>query len=337
MKTIYLNSLPINEVIEDIAHEFETDIHVNCDEYSLQIPPNIGEGKIWGINLQNGLGLIQYDCTFKEDTEIQFIVNKVHPLKFIYLIKGSIKHRFENREEIHHLENYQNVIVASSERNGHILEFKAGEHTQINSEELNRQLFQPFMDCELKSLPEDLENLFRDVEAKQMFYHKGYYTLQMASLFKKLLRFEDEGFLRKIFLEAISFRMLLTQILQYQDDISEENEKKFLKYHEAHQIKQAVELIENDVEHTPNIPELSQRVGLNVNKLQEGFKYLYKMTVNEYVTKTRMGLAKNLLENTSYNISEIGEKVGISSKSYFSKLFKETYGKSPSNFKMKTK
>lgn len=50
-----------------------------------------------------------------------------------------------------------------------------------------------------------------------------------------------------------------------------------------------------------------------------------------------MILARNLLNSTDYNISEIVSKIGVSSKSYFLKIFKETYDISPSDYRKNNK
>ncbi len=46
-----------------------------------------------------------------------------------------------------------------------------------------------------------------------------------------------------------------------------------------------------------------------------------------------MKLAKDLLLNFDYSISEIVYMVGLSSRSYFSKIFRDQYGTSPSEFR----
>ena len=66
-----------------------------------------------------------------------------------------------------------------------------------------------------------------------------------------------------------------------------------------------------------------------------GFKTIFKLTVNKYIRRKRLERAKLLLKTTDLNISQISEEIGISSVSYFSKIFKEEYGKKPSKFKEK--
>ena len=73
MNLIQVNSLPLKDVIRDIAEVFNISYSENCGEYLLQLPESVGEGTIRGINFEGGLGLIQYNCLFKEDMEIHLL------------------------------------------------------------------------------------------------------------------------------------------------------------------------------------------------------------------------------------------------------------------------
>ena len=69
-------------------------------------------------------------------------------------------------------------------------------------------------------------------------------------------------------------------------------------------------------------------------------KTLYKkvkintgLTPTQYIKTLRLKLAKDLLENREYKtVKEIAKQVGFKKTAYFSNLFKEEYGKSPSDY-----
>lgn len=334
MQSILSHSIPLKEVIQDLAQQLGTGFIQNCQEFSLAIPESIGVGSIKGIDFKDGLGLILYDCTFLEDMEIQFIVDKVHPLKFIFCEEGNLSHRFENESIIHNMLILENIIVASSRENGHVLQFKGGVKTIINSLEINRAKFEPTVDCELSSLKgSELQTLFRDVFAKKAFYHHGSYCIKMADLFIEINGFPKEDFLRRIFFEGSAFKVLTLQILQYQDDLEMPHNKTILRKFEINLIREASAIIDNQILDFKTVSALAKQVGLNANKLQEGFKDLYDTTVNGYVLNRRLDLANNLLKSSEYSVSEIVYIIGLSSKSYFSKIFKDKYGISPSQLR----
>lgn len=157
--------------MQDISKAFGTTFNESCGEYYLDIPDHIGRGNIRGINFDGGLGIIQYDCLFHEDVEFQFMVNEVHPLKFLYCLEGALKHRFENTEQMHTIVQYQEAVVASDLFNGHILRFSTKTRTVVNSLEITRKIFQQKIKCNLVTMADTLQNLFNDTEAKKTFYH----------------------------------------------------------------------------------------------------------------------------------------------------------------------
>lgn len=335
MNSIEVNSLPLKDVIRDIAKLFHISYSENCGEYVLELPANVGKGTIRGINFDGGLGLIQYNCLFKEDMEIQFIVSKIHPLKFLYAAEGSLRHHFENEDDFHQIEKHQSAIVASSQHNGHVLFFKANEKTCINSLEIDREKFQSKMACEISSLNNTLETLFTDVKAKNSFYYKGNYSLGIANILKSMSEFSAENFIRMLFLEGMAYQILTEQILQYQDDQKDESNRMLLRSSELKQVQSVSFLIESNLINIPTVENLAKEAGLNVNKLQAGFKKLYGTTVNSFVQTKRLDAAYNLLTKTELSISEIVEAIGLSSKSYFSKIFREKHSISPSEFRKK--
>lgn len=333
MHTILSHSIPLKLVIQDLGKEFNVPVHQNCNEYSLIIPPNYGEGKITGIDLNEGLGLIFYDCTFLEEIQFKFIVNEVHPLKFLFCETGKIYHQFEKQKNWHVLELLDNMIVASEDQNGHILKFEAGIKTVVNSLEVNREKFIKNKECILKTLDKTMQTLFKDTDATNSFYHHGKYSVKMADVFSKIHDFHEEQFLKNLFLEGKALKILILQILQYKDDIATPENKSVLRKSEIRLVLAAAAYIDNDILDFKSVQHLAEHVGVNINKLQNGFKDLYNNTVNGYVLERRLDVANYLLKDSEYTISEIVYKVGLSSKSYFSKIYKNKYGIPPSEIR----
>ncbi len=333
MIKIDVKSLPIRDVIKDIAKAFSTTYSGICGEYYLDIPKHLGSGFIKGINFDGGMGLIEYNCLFNEAVEFHFTLNEVHPLKFLYCLEGSLDHRFENSNTLHTITKYQQVIVASSLLNGHILSFKENQQFIISSLEIVRSVFKSKVECELITMNSKLQDLFNDIKAENSFYYNGFYSLKLASLFRAMQVFEGKDFLKKLFLEGKSYQVLTEQIIQFEDDLVEAPKRSILRQSEIDQIDTAAKLIAHQISEKITIKDIASAVGLNANKLQEGFQYLYGTTVNQYIQRTRLSLISNLIINTDYSISDIVHLTGITSKSYLSKIFKEEYGKSPSDFR----
>lgn len=65
--------------------------------------------------------------------------------------------------------------------------------------------------------------------------------------------------------------------------------------------------------------------------LRRAFKKEFNMTITDFLTQVRMEKAKELLAQ-NYKLSDISEMVGFNDSSYFSKVFKKYFGKSPSEY-----
>jgi AraC-like DNA-binding protein len=332
--SITVKSLPLKDVITDIADSIGARVYEDCEEYCVRLPKEYGRGTIRGINFKGGLGLIIYDCTFNDDLEIRFTVSKVHPAKFIYCLSGNLQHSFEESEDdIHALYQFQSMIVASSKHNGHILSFKKGVSTKMSSLEVLRSDFLDKIACDLKEFGSDLKGLFTDDKADRKFMARGMYGLTLHDLFAEIEAFEGKGILRKLYLEGKAYDVLAQQIMLYLDDSQGEGERKIIRKSEVEAIEKAIKYIEANL-HTPlSVNEICEEVGVNSAKLQNGFKILKGSTVKSFIKNTRLEAAKRLLTSTDMNISEIVYKLGLSNRGYFSRLFKEKYGISPSEMK----
>ena len=333
MKKVYSQSIPIKNVLQDLARAFDVPLETICDEHTLTLPETIGKGVIKGIDFKYGLGIILYDCTFNTDTYIHFVKDDIHPLKFLFCEKGALEHRFEQEKEWNPIDLLENIIVASAHNTGHVLKFQGGVHTSMNSLEINRSVFEINHDCEINSLTPKLKTLFRDVNGHEPFMYRGDYCVKMANLFVEIREFVETNFLRRVFLEGSAYKLLTLQVLQYVDDALKVGDKSVLRKFELILVQKASSIIDNNILDYSSVKDLAHEVGINVNKLQSGFKEIHNNTINGYVHNRRLDLASNMLCNSEFTISEICFKIGLASNSYFSKIFKEKYGMSPSIFR----
>ena len=81
-----------------------------------------------------------------------------------------------------------------------------------------------------------------------------------------------------------------------------------------------------------NIQVLCTEMAMSKSQLYRKFSALTNMSAARYIRTLRMKKAKELLQNTSMNITEVGYAVGMKSVSVFSKSFKEEFGYNPTDF-----
>ena len=78
---------------------------------------------------------------------------------------------------------------------------------------------------------------------------------------------------------------------------------------------------------------VASAVNISPNYFSTIFSQEMEITFVEYLTKVRMGAARELLMKTDLRTSEIGYKVGYKDPHYFSYLFKKIHGITPKSFR----
>ena len=329
---IDVNTLPVNDIIGDISKCIDAPVKNGAGELMLEIPSELGEGYIRGCSFDSGIGIITYNCKFYEDINIHFTLNSVHPLKFIFCSQGSVDHCFENSENVVTIDSFQNIIVSSSGYRGHVLSFKKNVATHVSSLEIIRSIFSHRDNYQFQDIEPELKEIFKDQVSEKEFFYQGNYSIKSADLMDEIATKEFTGFLRSIFLEGKAFEMLVVQIAQYQDDEAEDKLPQILRKSDIEKVNYVARRIEGDLASNLTVEALAKEAGTNVNKLQEGFKHVYDLTVNKYIQHRKLEAAKQMLMSTDKNISEIVVAIGLNNRSYFSKIFIEKYGVSPKYF-----
>jgi AraC-like DNA-binding protein len=132
--------------------------------------------------------------------------------------------------------------------------------------------------------------------------------------------------------------VIFSRLIQHQNilesDLKSDNEKKgeYFGY-----VYRALEYIENHYQKNISSSDVAEFVGLSSGYLVKQFKARLYMTPTEYIKTFRIAKAMELLKTTNKSVSEITYEVGYSDISLFSRIFKQTTGKSPMGFKKNTK
>ena len=71
---------------------------------------------------------------------------------------------------------------------------------------------------------------------------------------------------------------------------------------------------------------------LSVRRFGELFRKKYKITPNRFIVQLRINAAINMLKTGSYSVAAIADAAGFSDVCYFSKVFKNVTGVSPTHF-----
>ena len=95
----------------------------------------------------------------------------------------------------------------------------------------------------------------------------------------------------------------------------------------------AVQYFHTNYNQTISIENYAAKHNMSVSWFIRNFKEYTNATPAQYILSLRISNARTLLENTSYNVSEISNIVGYENPLYFSRIFKKQCGMSPSEFR----
>lgn len=336
-KKLNITDVAVSNIVIDMANSLNIDFEVDGNEHCLRIPETLGSGYVKTYTFDNGIGIVESDYLLNSDLLFELERGVVHPLKIIFNRESPIFHKFDSDQALSEIKSLESFMVSSTPTDNHTFNIPAKKPVCIFSLEINRKLFEEKIESYIPSMNEDLISLFRDVNGIKKFLYKNYFSLDISELIVEFTECELQGFMKSVFLEGKAYEILVHQLQQYLDDLNTPEKRKILRKATVESLKEAVGIIENEIETIDNINTLAKRVGLNQNTLQNGFKHIYKSSVNEYIKNYRIEKAKELLETSNLNITEITYKIGINSRSYFSKIFKERYGLTPKAYQNRAK
>ena len=98
-------------------------------------------------------------------------------------------------------------------------------------------------------------------------------------------------------------------------------------------IQESRQIIDTRYDAHITLSDIARQVGLNEFKLKSGFRRLFGIGMFEYLLKTRMQKARNLLLETKLPIKEVARRTGYTSKQSFQNAFKKYFDETPGSFR----
>src|SRR5690606_21926023 len=148
----------------------------------------------------------------------------------------------------------------------------------------------------------ELKNVITDVKGINQFYHVDNCGIFYKNILQNIDDYKDLLIAHKMNLQAITLEMFVQQVVQFDDDSLTTEDRSILRIQELKRVEEAGNYIRENINGDLSVKNISRTTGLNPNKLQNGFRYLFSTTLNEYVTDTRLEQARILLQNDEYNV-----------------------------------
>lgn len=89
-------------------------------------------------------------------------------------------------------------------------------------------------------------------------------------------------------------------------------------------------ILEANLEHEQfGVSELAHAMGMSRSSLHRKIREIYHISASQYLREKRLEKGRELLQETSYTVSEVAFKVGFSSVSYFITCYRDYFGHTP--------
>lgn len=171
---------------------------------------------------------------------------------------------------------------------------------------------------------------------KNLLSVQGKYKVskRMSARLEVIIKKMFEIYVKKPMFCALELKAYLIRLLTYMFRAVAEGSAD-LEYYDTY--RTAIdEVMLYTVEHLSEklyVSDAAQQAQMSVTSFNAYFKKFVGKTYVEYVNNLRIERAKVILLGASYDISEVGNEVGISDLSYFNRIFKRIVGMSPGSFR----
>lgn len=335
MINIKVDARDTTEWIEQINDVLRGSIAERWGEHVLEVDNEKAKGNIRLITFGWGGSLLLMDIVFFDEVQIEMDASNFNPISFYYCLEGYCGHKYGYQpiDEIEFMEQYHSVILTN--RDGGVSNRYYPKDVKLNISVI-QVVRKPFLRKRLNQgehLNKELYRVFMDTDHEKVFAYFGSYNLKIADVMSEMGKIKAKGMIRIMQIEGMVYQILSLHMIQHDKEVSDRRPTTTLLKRELKQVRNFAIKLEKQIARDFTLEEIALETGLTQAKLQEGFKLLYNNTVTEYIRNTRLETARDLIANSEMNISEVVYSIGLSSRSYFSKIFKAKYGISPSDFR----
>ncbi len=164
-------------------------------------------------------------------------------------------------------------------------------------------------------------------------YAQSTFTPLMTVALYQIMNFNLHSSVKKLYYKAKVYE-LFSLLFNKPEGTEDESCPFKTDEEETMKIQQAKDILLKNMAEPPTLQELADEVGLNIKKLKQGFKQVYGDTVYGFLFDYKMEYARKLLDSGTYNVNEVGNRIGYSTASHFIAAFKKKFGTTPKKYLM---
>ena len=278
------------------------------------------------IKIENDFTLIRFQNDGTENFRVKRHVNQ-GLIQFHFGIKGKAKFVFNDGNYALDLREEKALLFYNPQKELP-LNLEIAPTSWVISVIISIQKFHGLFSTEAEHIP----FLSKDNKDKK-YYKETEISPSMSIVLSQLFHYNLNPSIKNLYYKGKGYELLSLYFNRTEDPNAEQcpfliDEENVLK------IKKAKEIILAKMAEPPGLQELADEIGLPLKKLKMGFKQIYGDTVYGFLFDYKMDSARKLLDSGSYNVNEVGLKIGYSTGSHFIAAFKKKFGTTPKKYLM---
>ncbi|MGF1567349.1 MAG: helix-turn-helix domain-containing protein [Nodosilinea sp.] len=295
------------------------------------IPLNDAAGKSQGyrqeVDLRPGLSVLIDDYRLQDDLIVEIGCSESCApslgMEMSFMLSGH-----NRQEKVPSGHNF--FLVDWCDLEGGQFYWRAGERVLKFDIHIDPALFKTLVSEQLDTLPLKLRQLMQNSQPSQHeFWHVQPTTMVIQSVIHQILHCPYQGLTRWLYLEGKVLELMALQLEQIRE-IPEEQALLRLNGDRRDRLYQARDILLARLDNPPTILELAKEIGLNHNKLKQGFRQIFGTTVFGYLQDCRLEKARYLLYEGRLNVAAVANEVGYMNAAKFASAFKRKFGITPS-------
>tara|TARA_B100000767_G_scaffold271390_1_gene296942 strand:+ start:15397 stop:16284 length:888 start_codon:yes stop_codon:yes gene_type:complete len=278
------------------------------------------------ITIEDGFYVLRFQ---NDTTEVATEVREINSsfIQFHFCVKGQGDFVFNDGNYVFNVKEEHSILLYNPQRSLPI-DLRLQPNTWIIGVIISIKKFHS-----LFSLDADHIHFLSPENSTKKYYDNGLINPSMAVVLSQILSSNIHESMKALYLKGKVYE-LLSLYFNKNEDTDIEQCPFLIDEDNVRKIRLAKDIILRNISEPPSLHELSEEIGLSLNKLKEGFKQLYGDTVFGYLLDHKMEEARRMLASNNYNVNEVGLKIGYSTSSHFIAAFKKKYGTTPKKYLM---
>lgn len=287
---------------------------------------NTAMGSHEEIMIEDGFYILRFQNDSDETTHFERDVD-TDLIQFHFGVKGRAKFIFNQGRYALDLREELSLFLYNPQKELPV-HLEIAPHSWVLSVLVSIKKFHGFFSEQADHIP-----FLSPENTDKKYYKDEKINPSMAIVLSQLYHFNLHPSIKKLYFKGKVYELLSLYFNRAEDPNAEQcpfliDEENVIK------IRKAKDFVIANMAEPPGLQELADEVGINLKKLKMGFRQIYGDSVYSFLFDYKMDYARKLLDSGSFNVNEVGLRIGYSTSSHFIAAFKKKFGTTPKKYLM---